>query len=787
MQKLVIAEKPSVAQSIAKVLGVTERKDGYLISKEYIVSWCVGHLVGLASPDTYDEKYKKWTFETLPIIPDNWQFIVNAATKKQFDILRELMKRDSVDELVCATDAGREGECIFRYVYYKAGCKKPFKRLWVSSLEESAIRDGFNSLKNGREYDNLYAAGLCRAKSDWLVGMNASRLFSIRYNARLNIGRVQTPTLAMIVQRDYEVEHFVKQKYFTAVIDCGTFTAATERIDSEEEAKSIADKCNGKNAAVASVKKEIKTVNPPKLFDLTTLQREANRQYGYTAQQTLDFTQSLYEKKLCTYPRTDSQYITDDMKETAENMVALVCRHIPCCNGIIIASPDIKRITNNKKVSDHHALLPTAQIASADLNVLSDGESNILSLIAAKLICAVSEPHKYEAVKVTLKCEETDFTANGKTIVADGWKKLEARTKSLLKGGEDKEEAADETDKSLPELTEGQIFENVQSSVAEHWTSPPKPYTEDTLLKAMETAGNKDYDEDSDIEKKGLGTPATRAAIIENLVKREYVERKKKQLTATKRGVSLIEVVPEEVKSAKMTADWESELQAIEKGRADSAAFMQSIQQYVVDICSNYSSVAENAALRREQVIVGKCPRCGKNVVEYKASYSCESGKDGCGFTLWKAMKIPQTVISAKAAAELLSKGVTELKAKSKEGKEYTANFRLEDTGTYVNLVFVQGERTSIGKCPKCGEDVFKGKSGFYCGGKCGMFLGKVFGKELTESQLKKLLGGKSVTLTIHDKKTMVLPEVAENEYQGRPIFSGKHRSPLAKQRTIWL
>jgi DNA topoisomerase-3 len=560
MQKLVIAEKPSVARSIAAVLGVTERKDGYLVSSDYIVSWCVGHLVGLSSPDTYDEKYKKWSFETLPIIPDNWSFTVNETTRKQFDILCELMNKDSVDEIVCATDAGREGECIFRYVYYKAGCKKTFKRLWVSSLEESAIREGFNELKNGDEYDSLYAAGLCRAKSDWLVGMNATRLFSVRYNARLNIGRVQTPTLAMIVKRDYEVNHFVKQKYFTVVIDCGTFTAATERIDSEDSAKSIAEKCNGKNAVVSSVKKEIKTVNPPRLFDLTTLQREANRQYGYTAQQTLDFTQSLYEKKLCTYPRTDSQFITDDMTETVENIVNLVCRYIPCCNGISIASPDIKRITDNKKVSDHHALLPTAQITSSDLNALSDGENNILSLISAKLICAVSEPHKFESVKAVMNCENTDFSATGKTIVYDGWKKIETRTKSLLKGGEDKEENNEKLEKSLPELTEGQNFENVSSSVSEHWTSPPKAYTEDTLLKAMETAGNKDYDENSDVEKKGLGTPATRAAIIENLVKREYVARNKKQLVATKKGVSLIEVVPEEVKSAKMTADWESEL-----------------------------------------------------------------------------------------------------------------------------------------------------------------------------------------------------------------------------------
>ena len=781
MQKLVIAEKPSVARSIAAVLGVNERKDGYLISKDYIVSWCVGHLVGLSSPDTYDEKYKKWSFDTLPIIPEQWSFSVNESTKKQFDILCELIKRDSVDELICATDAGREGECIFRYVYYKAGCKKPFKRLWVSSLEKSAIREGFDGLKSGHEYDSLYAAGFCRSKADWLVGMNATRLFSVRYNARLNIGRVQTPTLAMIVQRDYEVEHFIKQKYFTAVIDCGDFTAATERIDSEDEAKSIAEKCNGKNAVVSSVKKEVKTVNPPKLFDLTTLQREANRQYGYTAQQTLDFTQALYEKELCTYPRTDSQYITDDMAETAENIVKLACRHIPCCNGIIVDTPDIKRITNNKKVSDHHALLPTVQIATSDLNSLPEEEYNILSLIAAKLVCAVSEPHKYEAVKVVMNCENTDFSATGKTVVYDGWKKLETRIKSLLKGGEDKDESEEESGKSLPELTEGKVFENISSSVAEHWTSPPKPYTEDTLLKAMETAGNKDYDENSDVEKKGLGTPATRAAIIENLVKREYVERKKKQLTATKRGVTLIEVVPEEVKSAKMTADWESELQAIERNNAEPEEFMKRIQEYIVDICSKYSSREENDAFKREQTVVGKCPRCGKNVIEFRSGYCCESGRENCGFILWKVMKIPQTSISPKAAAELLTKGVTELKAISKEGKEYTANFKLDDNGEYVNLRYVTADEKALGKCPKCGESVLSGQYGFYCKGKCGMFLGKVYGKVLTESQLRKLLDGKPVTITIKDKKTTILPEVSVNEYQGKTYYQWKTQTAEKK------
>lgn len=653
--KLVIAEKPSVAQTIAKVLGASNRKDGYVQGGDYIVSWCVGHLVGLSSPEAYDEKYKKWSFDNLPIMPEQWKFSINAATKKQFGVLKALMADKDVDEIICATDAGREGECIFRYVYNMAGCRKPFKRLWTSSLEESAIRDGFRNLKNGREYDNLYAAGLCRAKSDWLVGMNGTRLFSVRYNSRLNIGRVQTPTLAMIVQRDYEVSNFVKQKFFTVELDCGTFTASSERIDYESKARLIAEACSGKNAVVSSVKRETKSINPPKLYDLTTLQREANRQYGYTAQQTLDLTQSLYEQKLVTYPRTDSQYITDDMEGTAAETVKLVCRYITCCNGINI-EPDIKRIINNKKVSDHHALLPTAQIAEKDLTALPESERNILYLISAKLICAVAEPHKYEAVKTVLTCENNEFTATGKTVINDGWKRLELRIKSLLKGG-DSEEKSDNSAKSLPELTERQTFENVSAATAEHWTSPPKPFTEDTLLSAMETTGNKDYDESSDVEKKGLGTPATRAAIIEGLVK----------------------VVPDEVKSPKMTADWETDLQSIEKGTMKSDSFMEQIESYVKQLCSNYGSAAENPAFAKQS--------------------------------------------------------------------------------------------EALGICPKCGKEVKKGKFGFYCTGKCGMNLAKVYGKELTETQLQKLLDGKEISYTSKGSKTIVLPEVIKNVYQGKTYY----------------
>ncbi|MBR6622551.1 MAG: DNA topoisomerase 3 [Ruminococcus sp.] len=677
--QLIIAEKPSVAQSIAKVLGASNREDGYISGDKYLISWCVGHLVGLSSPEMYDEKYKSWNFETLPIIPEKWLFSINASTKAQFFKLKELISRSDVDELICATDAGREGECIFRFVYNKLGCKKPFKRLWVSSLEESAIKEGFQNLKPGNDYDNLFSAGLARAKADWLVGMNATRLFSVRYNSRLNIGRVQTPTLAMIVQRDYDIKHFIKQKYYTAEIDCGAFKASTERIDDEADAKAIAEKCSGRNASVIEVTKEIKTVNPPKLYDLTTLQREANRQYGYTAQQTLDYTQSLYEKKLCTYPRTDSQFITDDMADTALRRVSLVCEHIECCKGLSVPEPDIQRIVNNSKVSDHHALLPTDEIATADIAALPEGERSILFLISAKLVCAVASSHKYEAVKVKLNCENTAFSASGRTVITDGWKQLEASIKNRLKGNDDNEDK-EEQEKSLPELSQGQVFERVSADISEHFTTPPKPFTEDTLLKAMETAGNKDYDEDSDVEKKGLGTPATRASIIEGLVKRGYLERKKKQLNATEKGINLIDVVPDEVKSAKMTADWESELQNIEKGNSSASDFMQNIERFTSDICTRYCSIAENKAFRRtEKEPIGTCPKCGKEVLETAKAYSCCGGKDGCGFIIWKT--IAGKNISAAQAKKLVIKKKSDLIKgfKSKTGKVFDAYLVLKN------------------------------------------------------------------------------------------------------------
>lgn len=677
--KLIIAEKPSVARAIYPVLGAAAKKDGYMEGNGYLVSWCFGHLVGMYMPNDYVEQWDgRWSFAQLPMLPEQWKFKINPGCAEQFKILKKLMNDSSVDEIICATDADREGECIFRYVYHLAGCKKPFKRLWVSSLEESAIRDGMRKLKDGAAYDSLFAAGFSRAKADWLVGMNASRLFSVRYKAPLNLGRVQTPTLAMIVKRDYDVAHFVKQKFFTVELNCSTFIASSERIDDEDAAADLEASCSGKQAVVTELKKEIKNANPPKLYDLTTLQRDANKQFGYTAKQTLDFLQSLYEKKLSTYPRTDSQYLSDDMEETAEKMVQTVCRVFSD-----FGSPqevNVKRCINNAKVSGHHAILPTENIAKTELSTLPEGELHILQLISARLVMAAAMPHTYEAVKITVNCEKTDFFASGKTVLQEGWKAIEKAVRSALKNANADAEPKEEL--PLPMVEQGQVFEDVSAQKAEHWTSPPKPYTEDTLLSAMEHAGLENYDENA--EKKGLGTPATRAATIEGLVRHGLAVRKGKQITAAEKGVNLIAVVPEEVKSPKLTADWEMQLQQVERGEYSADAFMNGIITFVQDICRQYGTVAENS----------------------------------------------QFAVPSEPA----------------------------------------------GNCPKCGKPVKKGKFGFYCTGKCGMNLAKVYGKELTETQLKKLLEGKEISYTANGKKTIVLPEVAENQYQGKTYFQWRTR-----------
>lgn len=666
--KLVVAEKPSVAKTIATVLGVTNSKNGYIENNDYIISWCVGHLVGLAMPEAYGQKYAEqpWKFENLPILPQNWSFVVKSATKNQYNVLKKLMSNNNVTEIICATDAGREGECIFRYVYNQIGCTKPVKRLWTSSLEESAIRKGFEELKDGKEYDNLFNAGLARAKADWLVGFNATRLFSVRYRTMISIGRVQTPTLAMIVDRNHKVTNFIKEKYYTVDLDCGKFIASSERIDNEETANNLQSITNNQSATIKSVNKQIKSLNPPKLYDLTTLQREANRQFGYTAQQTLDYTQALYEEKLCTYPRTDSQYITNDMENTALNLINCIYTVFPDYKAFEF-EPNIKRCINNAKVSDHHAILPTEEICNVDLKALPEGEYNILSLLSLKLLCAVATSHKYESVSIELISKKHIFKATGKKILCNGWKEIE----SLVKKKPELQE------KSLPDLTEGQVFETVISKVAEHFTSSPKQFTEDTLLKAMETAGNNDYDENSDVDKKGLGTPATRAGIIENLVDRQYIAREKKNLIPTEKGIKLIECVPDEVKSPKMTAEWETKLQEIEKGLSSDTKFIEGITDYINNLMSKYAVADTTHTFSKKWESVGICPKCGRQVIDYPKTYACESGKDGCGFNIWKT--IAGKSISSAQAKKLLDKKKTDLIKgfTSKTGKSFDAYLKL--------------------------------------------------------------------------------------------------------------
>ena len=681
---LVVAEKPSVAQTIGKVLGATSRKDGYLEGEGYLVSWCVGHLVGLADASVYDQRYSKWRYDDLPIIPEEWLYEVPKDKMQQFKVLSALMKDKRVTELVCATDAGREGELIFRLVYQKAGCRKPFKRLWISSLEDSAIRDGFRHLRDSSEFDRLYEAALNRSKADWIVGINGTRLFSTLYHKKLVVGRVQTPTLAMLVERDGKITTFRKEKYFNVHIQKDSLKASLEKLKTEEEAKRIAEACDKKQASVSSLKKERKTVNPPKLYDLTTLQREANRYFSFTAQQTLDLVQSLYEKKLLTYPRTDSQFITDDMEGTVRQVISILCRKLPLFDGVAY-TPDIDRISNNAKVTDHHAILPTVQVEKLDIAELPESEQKILRLVATRLICATGEKHIYDETTMTVSCEGSLFTAKGKTVVQDGWKGIELRFKATLKSKE-----KEEPETVLPEVTEGDILQNVVSSVSEHFTSPPKAFTEDTLLSAMESAGNEAFDDET--EKKGLGTPATRAGIIEKLVKGGFAERKGKSLIPTKDGLNLVCVLPEQITSPAMTAEWENTLMQIERGNADADAFLSGIAAMTSELVKAYPFLSDAEASRFDTAreTVGKCPRCGSPVYVGKGNFYCSNRE--CSFCLWEDNKFfssKKKKLTKKIAKELLDKGwcrVTGLYT-PKKPQLYDAVIRLDDTGgKYVSF-----------------------------------------------------------------------------------------------------
>lgn len=580
--QLVIAEKPSVAHSIAAVIGATEKQNGYWQGSGYLVSWCIGHLVSFAEAGQYDEKYCKWKYEDLPILPQPWQFIVPDEKKQQFEIVRSLLNHPDVDSVTAATDAGREGELIFRFVYQMAGCTKTVKRLWISSMEDAAIREGFANLRPDSDYDALCQSALCRAKADWLVGINATRLFSVLYHKTLTVGRVQTPTLKMLVDRDAKILRFQKEKYYTVGIQSGSLKADSGRIADAETANSLKEKCTGANAVCTSIRREKKAEQPPKLYDLTTLQREANRLFGFTAKQTLDYAQQLYEKKLLTYPRTDSQYLTEDIGQTVQHLVSDLLGLLSFAQGLDL-TPKVDRVLNSKKVSDHHAIIPTSEFVKQGFTGLAESECKLMSLVCAKLLCAIAAPHEYETVTAVFSCAGNEFTAKGKTVLVPGWKEIDQRFHSTMKA--DGEEEAESLN-TLPELAEGQSF-RVTSTVSEHFTSPPKAYTEDTLLSAMERAGAEDMPEEA--ERKGLGTPATRAAILEKLVQMGFVQRKGKQLVPTKDGINLAVVLPESLTSPALTAEWENRLTEIAKGSADPDEFMAEIEAQVRQLVKTYS------------------------------------------------------------------------------------------------------------------------------------------------------------------------------------------------------
>ena len=684
---LVIAEKPSVAQTIAAVLGAKEKKDGFLTGSGYLVSWCVGHLVGLAEAAAYGEQYKKWSYDSLPILPQEWKYTVAADKEKQFKTLKELMHRADVSEVVNACDAGREGELIFRFVYEVAGCRKPMRRLWISSMEEAAIKEGFSHLKNGKEYDALFASALCRAKADWLIGINATRLFSVLYNHTLNVGRVQTPTLKMLVDRDAAITTFKKEKYYHVRLSLSGAEAASEKLSDRSEADRLKAACEASKAVCTSLVKEKKTAAPPKLFDLTSLQREANRLFGYTAKQTLDLAQALYEKRLLTYPRTDSSYLTDDMGDTAAGIITLLCEKFSFMAGMDF-TPELAKVLNSKKVSDHHAIIPTMELAKTDITTLPESERNILTLAGARLLMATAAPHIYETVTAVFSCAGADFTARGKTVLSDGWKDLERRYKAALKKKPEADDG-DNTDGTLPLFTEGQTFENPAAKVTEHDTTPPKPHNEASLLSAMERAGNEDTDPDA--ERRGLGTPATRAAVIEKLVKGGFIERKGKQLLPTKDGINLVCVLPDTLTSPQLTAEWENNLTQIAKGKADPAAFIEGIENMARELVKTYPFLSDNdkERFKAEKPETGKCPRCGSPVYEGKKNYYC-SNKE-CSFTMWKNDRFfeeRKITFTPKIAAALIKSGKVNVKKlySPKTGKTYDGTIVLADTGgKYVN------------------------------------------------------------------------------------------------------
>ena len=688
---LVIAEKPSVAQSYAKNLSAYKREDGYLEGESCIVSWCLGHLAEYAQPEEYDPKYEKWQFDDLPILPEAWKLKVSKDKKKQFDVLKGLMNRSDVEYLVNGCDAGREGELIFQRVYVLAGCRKPVKRLWISSMEDAAIQKGFQTMKSEEEYKNLCMAAVCRAQADWLIGMNGTRAYTTRYFKRLVVGRVQTPTLAMLAERQERIEHFQKEAFYKVALTDGKLTVVSENIANEEAADLLAALCNGSTAVVTQMKKERKKSFPPKLYDLTSLQREANRYFGYTAKRTLDMLQELYEEKLVTYPRTDSQFVTEDMKDSVEELVEKM--------PVLLSFVDygqlghgIKRVINNAKVSDHHAILPTKEAVEKGIADLPADKKNLMMLICQQLVQATGEEYLYEQTDITVKCQEHDFKSRGKIPVQMGFKEVEKAFKQLCVKAEPVEEKEKET--SIPAgYEEGMRLFPVKAEKTTHYTSPPKPFNEDTLLAAMETAGNKEFD--SETEKKGLGTPATRASIIEKLVSSGYAQRKGKQILPSTEGKELVKVMPEYLKSAVMTAEWENQLLMMEKGQITDTQFMgeiTSLVRKILEVCREIPE-EERRRFQTAREVIGKCPVCGCDVFEGKQNFYCSNRQ--CDFALWKENRFlgsMEKTLDKKMARELLDKACTHVKGlySKKKDMKFDADLllTLEDGKPRFHLEF---------------------------------------------------------------------------------------------------
>ena len=679
--KLVIAEKPSVAQAIAKVIGADKKEDGYLEGNGYIVSWCVGHLVELASPESYDEKYEKWRYGDLPILPTDWKYQISAGTRKQFAILKTLMEREDVTSLVEATDAGREGELIFRLVYHQAKCKKPFERLWISSMEDQAISDGFSHLKNGREYDDLYRAALCRERADWIVGMNATRLFSTLYGQTLNVGRVMTPTLAMIVQREAEIDGFKPEPIYRLSISCGGIIALSDRFEKKQDAENILNMLKEqKTAQVIKIDPTDKQEKAPQLYSLTALQRDANRFLGFTAQQTLDYTQSLYEKKLVTYPRTDSRFLTEDMEEMISGIADQMAEKFGYTKNLPIHP---KQVINNSKVSDHHAIIPTANVADAEFGELPAGEQKVLSLITARLLSALGDPAVRNEVDVEFTCAGTVFKAKAKNMKVKGWRDIQdwvmgSSTDSTDSENENEDKKGNaEMLACIAAMTSGKSYPVQNPKMEEGKTTPKKHFTEDSLLSAMERAGSEEMPDEA--ERKGIGTSATRAATIEKLVRIGFLERKgnkkTKYLLPTHKGVALITVMPEQIQSPSMTAEWEQKLLDVEKGTFHDTEFMGEIEEMITGLVRTYKVIEEAEVLMHPALEeIGICPCCGSYVVERQKGYSCENRQ--CNFILWKQNRFFEALgrkMTKQIAAKLLSDGKASLKGcKSKKtGKTY--------------------------------------------------------------------------------------------------------------------